>query len=333
MPLLADASFPPDSPAHALLVVLLATLAIALLTGTAAIVAFNGFRSQRRRTEELARDLSRVNASVRRRLNFLNAISHDLRTPLNGITLQTHIIDQALAQKDFPLLERCAADIRESSALAAEILDALLQYAHTDIEHNAVATFPLREMLQQVADPFRAAAEEKKIALTLSVPDNLTLTTDREKFQRILANLLDNAVKFTTHGTITIRVAAETPEALLLEVADTGAGIAPDHLEHLFQEFYQVNNPSRDARLGLGLGLVVARRLAGQLGGTLRATSELGDGSTFQLRLPRRCPPRPAAAPAPPPNPPEQRAEPAPPGDAPLAYSSVPDKISFATRK
>jgi signal transduction histidine kinase len=312
-------------------VVLLAAIAIAVLTGTAAIVAFNRFRSQRHRTEELARDLSRVNASVRRRLNFLNAISHDLRTPLNGITLQTHIIDQALAKKDFPLLQRCAADIREASALAAEILDALLQYAHTDIEQNAIAAFPLREMLQQVADPFRAAAEEKHLALTVNVPEDLTLTTDRDKFQRILANLLDNAVKFTTHGTITIRVSAETPDALLLEVIDTGAGIAPDHLQHLFQEFYQVNNPSRDARLGLGLGLVVARRLAGQLGGTLRAASELGEGSTFQLRLPRRCPTRPAAAP--PPNPPDPRPKPPAPADGAAAYSSVPDKISFATRK
>jgi signal transduction histidine kinase len=281
-----------DPPPHAYLVTFFAAAAIAFITSAVALEATRRFRRQHRRADELARNLSRVNASVRRRLNFLNAISHDLRTPLNGITLQTHIIEQALARGDHAVLQKSAGDIRDAAALAAEILDALLQYAQTDIEQNAVASFSLRDLLTQVADPFRAAAEEKNLAFTLSISEDTRLVTDRDKLQRILANLLDNAVKFTHLGSITLRVLpADDPAFINIEVADTGPGIPPDHLAHLFQEFYQVNNPSRDARLGLGLGLVVARRLALQLGGALHATSEPPRGSAFTLRLPRVAPP------------------------------------------
>jgi signal transduction histidine kinase len=293
--LLAPSTTPPP---NATLVVLLATIVIALVAAAAALEATRRSRTQHRRADNLARDLSRVNASVRRRLNFLNAISHDLRTPLNGITLQTHIIDRALATGDHALLQRCAADIRRSSALAAEILDALLQYAHTDIEQNAIASFSLKELLQQVADPFRAAAEEKHLAFSLAVPEGLQITTDRDKLQRIIANLLDNAVKFTQHGAIAIRVSAPADShTLLVEVSDSGPGIAPDHLHHLFQEFYPVGNPSRDPALGLGLGLVVARRLASQLGGSLQARSTPGEGSSFLLEIPRHSPESLSAAP------------------------------------
>jgi signal transduction histidine kinase len=241
---------------------------------------------------------------------FLNAISHDLRTPLNGIALQTHVIDRAIEAKDPTILTGAVGEIRSASTLAAEILDALLQYAHTDIDQPVFSTVDVKTLLTQTADPFRAAAEEKQLVFTLAAPAHLQIETDPNKLQRLFANLVGNAVKFTKHGSITItakaveggggdrvdlRAVDGTPpvsrggeKSLVIEVQDTGCGIPLEDQARLFKEFYQANNPSRDARLGLGLGLVIAKRLAQQLGGTLTFTSVPGQGSTFTLRLPAR---------------------------------------------
>jgi signal transduction histidine kinase len=282
----------PAPQSQSYLVVFLAALAIALITSAAALEAARRSRRQHKRADELARDLSRINANVRRRLQFLNAISHDLRTPLNGITLQTHIIEHALAIRDDSTLHKSADEIRTAAVLAAKILDALLQYAQTDIEQNTVAEVRLRELVAQVADPFRAAAEEKKIAFMLAVPDDLVVQTDPLKVQRILANLLDNAVKFTHSGTINVRVIPTAdPNYIAIEVVDTGPGIPSQHLGRVFEEFYQVDNAARDPRNGLGLGLAVAHRLATHLGGGVHAMSDPPHGSTFTLRLPKTAPP------------------------------------------
>ncbi len=249
---------------------------------------------QTARASDLADDLHRMQDESRRRLHFLNAISHDLRTPLNGMTLQTHVIEHAVQSNDQPMIQQAIRDIRASSALAAEILDSLLQYARTEVHQNHITRVSLKELLLQTVDPFRGAAEEKLLTFTLRAPGNLWMETDRDKLQRILANLLDNAVKFTARGSIAVRVLTNNPNPLLrketvtIEVADTGEGMRPEHRANLFNEFFQVNNPSRDARLGLGLGLVVARRLAEQLGGKLTCESELHHGSVFRAELPLR---------------------------------------------
>jgi signal transduction histidine kinase len=243
------------------------------------------------RAFHLSRDLDRSREESRRRLHFLNAISHDLRTPLNGMTLQTHVIEQALQSHDEEAIAQAVQHIRASSATAAEILDSLLQYARTEVQQNHPSRIWLKELLQQTADPFRAAAEEKLLLFSISVRDDIVLETDRDKLQRILANILDNAVKFTARGTITLRATLApdgfpTARMLAIEIVDTGEGLLPEHQENLFNEFFQANNPSRDSRLGLGLGLVLARRLTEQLGGTLSCRSERHKGSTFCIRLP-----------------------------------------------
>jgi signal transduction histidine kinase len=250
---------------------------------------------QAARTRLLANDLERMQDESCRRLHFLNAISHDLRTPLNGMTLQTHVIEQAVQTRDESMVQQAIHHIRSSSALAAEILDSLLQYARTEVHQNHITRVPMKELIQQAAESFRGAAEEKLLAFTVAVPDDLRIETDRDKLQRIVANLLDNAVKFTDRGSIILRVSLDGADrrarrgSVIIEVADTGEGMRPEDREKLFNEFFQVNNPSRDARLGLGLGLVVARRLAEQLGGKLTCESELHRGSVFRAELPRRC--------------------------------------------
>ncbi|MGN6369733.1 MAG: sensor histidine kinase [Phycisphaerae bacterium] len=251
---------------------------------------------QAARTRLLADDLRRMQDESRRRLNFLNAISHDLRTPLNGMTLQTHVIERAVESRDELMVQEAIHHIRSSSALAAGILDSLLQYARTEVHQNHISRVSLAELIQQTADSFRGAAEEKLLTFTVSVPAGLWIDTDRDKLQRVIANLLDNAVKFTARGSIALHVSVVHGDgrsregSLVIEVADTGEGMRPEDRGKLFNEFFQVNNPSRDARLGLGLGLVVANRLTEQLGGELTCESVLHEGSTFRAILPMHCP-------------------------------------------
>jgi signal transduction histidine kinase len=302
---------PATAPESSDLLILIPALALVSFCAAGfAVWAFRRIHLQHARAELLAKDLHQIREETHRRLNFLNAISHDLRTPLNGIALQTHIMDRALHANDPAMLQHAVAEVRSSSTLAAEILDALMQYARVDLDANVIAPIRIRDLLQQTAEPFRAAAEDKNLAFTFNVQEDFTVHTDRAKLQRILANLLDNAVKFTRNGSIVLRAkrnAGPLPsnghvstylfdqwpaadEHCVIEVSDTGDGIAPEHREKVFREFFQANNPSRDAHLGLGLGLVIAERLAHQLGGILQCHSELRKGTRMILLLPLSVP-------------------------------------------
>jgi signal transduction histidine kinase len=135
-----------------------------------------------------------------------------------------------------------------------------------------------------VVDRARPIAETKKLELRLEISIRLTLQTDRLKLERILQNLVSNAIKFTDRGSVTIEVSSAGRDTTL-NVTDTGVGIAVDQHETIFDEFYQVNNCERDSTKGFGLGLAIARRLARQLQGELVVDSEPGRGSRFSLLL------------------------------------------------
>jgi len=298
----------PDS--HDLLILIPALALVSFVASGFAVWAFRRNHLQHARAELLADNLSKIREETHRRLNFLNAISHDLRTQLNGIALQTHIIEKAMDSNKPEMLHQAVGEVRSSSTLAAEILDALLQYARVDLDENTIRPVPVKELITQTAEGFRAAAEEKNLSFLVAVEEEMVLHTDRTKLQRIVANLLDNAVKFTHNGSIVVKASRRTgpvpaahchprpqwqlfserwsgtAEHCLIEVIDTGEGIAPAHLPKIFREFFQANNPGRDARQGLGLGLVIAERLTQQLGGSLGCESELKKGTAMRVALP-----------------------------------------------
>jgi signal transduction histidine kinase len=140
-------------------------------------------------------------------------------------------------------------------------------------------------MLRQVISGSQAVATQKGLYLWVDCPAELHILTDRVKLERILCNLLNNAVKFTDQGGV--RVVAESASgALEIHVVDTGIGLAPAQQARLFQEFYQVENHARDRKKGFGLGLAISRRLARQLGGDVEVESAQGSGSRFSVLLP-----------------------------------------------
>ena len=239
------------------------------------------------RTTRLAEELRKAHDDAKRKSLFLNALSHDLRTPLNGLMLQTSLAEVSLESQDADSLKEAFAEIKASARTTAALLDGLLECARLDwaADDNHVSEFDLSEVLAESVGASKAAADAKGLSLTSNDGGGLRLRTDRMKLERVLSNLIVNAAKFTEKGSIRIEV-QHAAGGVDLHVIDTGVGIAPEHQERLFDEFYQVHNHERDRNKGFGLGLAIARRLARQLGGDVSVQSALGRGSRFTLSLP-----------------------------------------------
>ncbi len=266
------------------------------------------------RSDQLAGELSAARAETRRKGQFLNAVSHDLRTPLNGLVLHAGLAELHLAElqgagEHATGVTQALAEIRAAARLTADLLDGLLEYARLDAAGDAVAAtdFPLADLVADVLATHGHAAAGKRLDVSAAGPPGLVVRTDRLKLARVLTNLVGNAVKYTPAGSV--RVTAEAAaDGVEVHVTDTGVGIDAEHIGRLFDEFYQVDNHERDRHKGFGLGLAIGRQLARQLGGDLLVASTVGRGSRFTIVLPGVVPPapaggaprgRPAAAPGP----------------------------------
>ncbi len=248
------------------------------------------------RSTRLAADLKQSQLETREKAFFLNAISHDLRTPLNGLMLQASVAEMALDGNDHDVLRQSVQEIKASASAAGRMLDSLLTYAQLAATESGggVSSFALRGLVESIQRRLGPQASQKGLFLRINVDDNLYLQTSHGKLERILSNLVENGIKYTEAGGV--RVEAQTDgKSIELHVCDTGVGIAPEHRERLFDEFYQIGNAARDQSNGYGLGLAIARRLATQLGAEIVVESDVGKGSRFSLLLPECVAPAPDA--------------------------------------
>lgn len=236
---------------------------------------------------QLQEDLDKSRDESNRKTFFLNAISHDLRTPLNGLLLQANLAELGAASNDAGMLQGAIKEIKASARASANLLDDLLEYARLDwsADNNAVVTVPLAECIGGILQQHQVMAAEKDVTLKSVVATDLVFDTDRLKLERILSNLFANAVKFTDVGSVRVE-ASRSRRGLEIHVIDTGIGVAPEDRKHLFNEFFQARNIERDRQKGFGLGLAIAQRLANQLGGEITVDSTLGKGSRFTVVLP-----------------------------------------------
>ncbi len=241
------------------------------------------------RTNQLEAELDKTKADMRKKSFFLNAISHDLRTPLNGMMLQATVAEMSLGTNDAETLRHALQQIKASANSTSHLLDSLLEYARLGMadEANTTSSFDLAQAVTTVIEQQRAAAGEKNIALVSNCPADLRVQTDQTKLERVLANLIGNAVKFTQAGGVRIEVDCAGAD-LEIHVIDTGVGIAAEDRERLFEEFFQVKNHERDRRKGFGLGLAISRRLARQLGGDINVESAIGRGMPVHCGPARR---------------------------------------------
>lgn len=215
---------------------------------------------------------------------FFAAASHDLRQPLHSLGFFAAALNQhATSSEARDLVGRIGDSIAALEALFNELLDlSKLDAGAIGVHRRSVS---LQELFDRLAREFHAQAVQQELRMRF-VPTRLVVATDPILLERILMNLVSNALRYTARGGVVIG-ARRRGDQVCVEVWDSGVGIAADKHEHIFDEFYQVGNPGRDRRRGLGLGLAIVRRLTVLLGHQLTLTSAPGQGTRFRLWLPR----------------------------------------------
>jgi heavy metal sensor kinase len=227
--------------------------------------------------------LVRLDGSFRRERQFTTDASHELRTPLAAMQAILSVMrEKRRAPEDYEL---ALADLSEEADRLRGLVEDLLRLARGDTRRIAVVTtVDLSTLLRDVTDSLRPLAEAKGLTLTCQAPAGIVLPGDSDALIRLFVNLLDNAVKYAERGRIDV-VARVDPDGPRVTVSDTGIGIPPAHLPHIFDRFYRVER-ARSAP-GAGLGLAIALDVAHAHGGTIDVSSVVGQGTIFIVRFPR----------------------------------------------
>lgn len=231
-------------------------------------------------------------ASDRLKTAFMNNISHEIRTPLNGILGFTEVLaDPTLAPKDKDMY---TAMLYNSSERLINTVTNFLDISLLTSGNQRVAKkeMNLNILLQQVMEKFKSLGAQKNLTLSLELPfgqDDLMIVSDKDLLEKILTQLIDNAIKFTNRGSVTVGCRFNENE-LLFFVRDTGVGIHEQSRQQIFEYFMQENPASNRGYEGSGLGLTIARGFIGLLGGRIWMESEKGKGSTFYFSIPLEQP-------------------------------------------
>ena len=225
---------------------------------------------------------------------FIANMSHELRTPLNAIIGFTGALLMKLAGPLTTDQDKQLNTIRTSARHLLSLINDILDVAKIESGKVTVAAERVhcQNLLNETADTLRPLASQKGLALTLDLPDTpIVIASDRRALTQIVINLVNNAIKFTEHGSIKVSLsqrAADGGSLTEISVEDTGSGIRPQDQAKLFQAFSQLDSTSTRNVEGAGLGLYLCQNLANLLGGKLSLTSEFGRGSTFTLTIPTR---------------------------------------------
>jgi signal transduction histidine kinase len=235
-----------------------------------------------------ARLLEASQAADRAKMRFLATVSHEFRTPLTALTGYSELLaDQVigpLSEQQLDIVERMCSVTQHLSMMIEEVL------AYTSLEagHETVraSEFLAADLVRSVASGSEPLAHQKGLGLRWSAsPGPIRVTSDIDKTRQVLAHLVGNAIKFTDAGEVALAVEQRGTE-VYFTVADTGIGIAPEDVGRLFRPFVQLDAGLTRRHGGTGLGLHIAQRLAGLLGGRLEVESDIGRGSRFALVLP-----------------------------------------------
>ena len=248
------------------------------------------------KVDELAQANMRLYEMNALKSDFLATMSHELRTPLNSILGFSDVLSaiDALSDKQ----KRYVVNIQKSGRVLLDMINDILDLAKIESGRMQIrlSDFAIEQVVAAQCDMARPLTEKKNIDLEAQWPEGLPpLHQDRSRVQQLLNNLLSNAIKFTPEGgRITVSARRDEQEFLVLEVSDTGVGIAEEDQQAIFEKFRQGRTamPGGDAMTreysGSGLGLSIVKELCRLLGGDVWLESELGKGSTFRVRLPWR---------------------------------------------
>jgi len=225
-----------------------------------------------------------------RKTRFLAAVSHDIRTPANAISLLAELIRRTASNPAMAAeVPELAQELHQSAVSLVNLLGDVLDVARFDSDRIELheTEFQLSPLLHEEYRQLLPLARQKGLSLQFNPPaDAIVLRADRIKLARVIGNLVGNAIKFTETGGVRVDCDRNGDGSVQISVTDTGLGIAPEHLRHIFDEFFQLRNPERDRSKGSGLGLTICKRLVNAMGGRLDVQSMPGRGSTFMLTLP-----------------------------------------------
>jgi signal transduction histidine kinase len=232
-------------------------------------------------------------AAYRVKSEFLATMSHELRTPLNAILGFSQILDSQskgpLTQHQAEMVKRIFTNGKNLLNLVNDILDLSKLEAHRLTLTPTVVD--LDQLVQTTLLDLQSLADGKDLALgsTLNLQDPI-VTNDEHRLRQVLTNLVSNAIKFTERGRVHVTLTEPDPRRVVLTIDDTGIGIPPKQLPHIFEAFRQVDQTIRRQRPGTGLGLAIVHSLVTIMGGTIDVDSQPGQGTTFTVSLPRQIP-------------------------------------------
>ena len=214
---------------------------------------------------------------------FLAAASHDLRQPLHALGL---FVDALESRINYPDVRGIVDNIRISTDALGDLLNGLLDISKLDagVLEPVATDFQLKPLLQRIQTDFTELASNKLLELKI-VDCGLSVETDPSMLERILRNLVSNAIRYTRQGSVRLECRRDE-DRVLITIHDSGTGIAAMEIDSIFDEFYQIENPERDRRKGLGLGLAIVKRLADLLDCPITVRSTPGKGSVFCISVP-----------------------------------------------
>jgi PAS domain S-box-containing protein len=254
------------------------------ITGSVVVFADVTARREAAREREIAREQA-IEAS-RLKSEFLASMSHEVRTPLNGVIGMTELLlDTKLTEEQ----REYTRMLRDSGEALLDIVNDILDLSKIEagkIELES-ATFDLRETIEDVCDLLAKRAHDKGLELTLAIGEDVPFAVqgDKARLRQVVVNLISNAVKFTSEGEVRVAVSA-TPQGVRVEVTDTGIGIDGARIAQLFEPFSQADRSTTRRFGGTGLGLTISKQLVELMGGDIGATGTRGEGSTFWFSVP-----------------------------------------------
>ncbi len=243
--------------------------------------------SERKRYEKEQQNLiHQLEEKELAKTRFLASAGHDLRQPVSAASL---FVQALKLTSPTPAQQEVIEKLDESMKTFSDLLEQLLNISRFDagLIRPEPSSFNLAQLFSWLADNFVQEATDKNLKLIFHLPKNrgMILNTDIGLLKSVLMNLLSNAIKFTQTGGILVSARVRTGQALI-QVWDTGMGIPQENFAHIFDEFYQINNPQRDRNRGLGLGLSIVRRALTLLDSEIMGCTELGKGTVFSFSLP-----------------------------------------------
>lgn len=248
---------------------------------------FMGYRGVGSDVTDLYLSKARAEAASRAKSMFLANMSHEIRTPLNGVLGMAELLDSALLD---PEHKRMIGTIRESGEALLSILNDILDMSKIEAGKMTLEAEPFspKEVVARVEDLHSLRAEEKGLKFEVLTTSGAELPRigDPYRVRQILHNLVGNAIKFTEHGEVTMKLSGRKDKDLVIEVIDTGIGMTPEQVARLYEDFSQADGSTTRRFGGTGLGLAITRKLVEMMGGEISVDSALGKGTSVRVSLP-----------------------------------------------